>query len=115
MPDRIPMVDEMTEEEEDAMEEEDGMKTPIYNGWIIQPPLAQPESLSVSLLTLHGGQHSVDTEETDIEDEEDEDKDKDDFKEDEEIKTMATPTRRQGGIMLLFRHLPFCSEVPVLH
>ena len=104
------MVDEMTEEEEDAMEE-DRVQTPIYNGWIIQPPLAQPESLSVSLLTLHGGQHSVDTEETDIEEEEEEDKDE----EEEEIKTLATPTRRQGGIMLLFRHLPFCSEVPVLH
>ena len=129
MPERIPMVDEMEEETEEELEEEWRLiklflflfpklkcrrEDPLIDGWIIAPPtLAEPESLGhLESLGHPLFQHSLDDADlTDVEEEEEEEEE-----EVKEEKQVALPAWRSGplGIRLLFRHLPFCSDVTVL-
>ena len=141
MPERIPMVDEMEEETEEELEEEwrllkamfsyklkkSRREEPLVDGWIISPPpLAEPESLGHFESLGHPlFQHSLDDADlTDVEEEEEEEEERKEEKQVthtekppvSQVKQVALPAWRSGplGIRLLFRHLPFCSDLPVL-
>ena len=105
---------------------------PLIDGWIIAPPpLAQPESLGHYESLGHPlFQHSLDDADlTDVEEEDEEEEEEEEEKKEEKQvshrepasrpnceQVVALPAWKSGplGIRLLFRHLPFCSDVPVL-
>ena len=109
MPEKIPMVDEFAEEDED---EDDEQEYSVQER-VDLPPLAQPESLSHPALSDRSsatvrGMNSVEEETED--DEEVEDDDKEEVKEETQQSSAILHLRRGLNMRLLFSSLPFCSD-----
>ena len=116
MPDRIPMMDELDEADEE--EDDDGWRERT-----LAPPLAEPESLGAPAVALGqhgGGLHSVkeEEEEEDDEKEEEEEEEKDESEKEKEEKVGGVQESRlitRDGwlrVRMLFGILPFRLRVP---
>ena len=112
MPDRIPMMDELDEADEE--EDDDGWRERT-----LAPPLAEPESLGAPAVALGqhgGGLHSVKEEEEEDEKEEEEEEDESEQEMEEKVGGVQESRliTRDGWlrVRMLFGILPFRLRVP---